>query len=326
MFVGIFKSNFQILIPVLFIIGIVIWLYSFINPVLPPLPKQTELFYILLYKYIILLPPIVISLIGFTLLFVQSLVLNNLIINFSLTEKNTYLPALVYFVLMSIFPSFCTVNQVLIVNLVVILCLNILFNFYLKEEEYAQIFNIAFVFSLLTLLYYPSVFYIVFLWIIFIIYRLFKWREWLISVIGFLLPFLFVSFYFFWKDNFHEMNMFLNVFKPDIIDINYKSIKIIIILFMQLLIFYTGIKYRLLTKDKIVMQRKLAGIFIALYILNFLPFFFIPNTSLIQICTTFLAASVFVSNVFIKLKKGWISELIFFTLIAVIIISRIYNF
>ncbi len=326
MFVNIFKSNFQILIFILFIFGALIWIYSFFYPAELPIPKESELLYFPLYYFFLKLPSYVLTLLAFTLLFIQSLVLNNLIINFSLTEKNTFLPGLIYFVLMSIFPSFCTLNQVLIINLIVILCLNTLFNLYLKEETYAPVFNISFVFSSLSLLYLPASIYLIFLWFVFIIYRLFKWREWVISIIGFLLPYLFVWFYFFWNDKLDDLNMYFNIFKVNIININFRSIKFITMFFVQLLILYSGFKYRIFTKDKIVMQRKLASIFITLFIISIMPIFFISDTPLYHISTTFLPASVFLSYLLLRIKKNWISELIFFTLLGLIIVSRIYKF
>ena len=144
MFVKLFKSNHQILLSFLFVIGAVIWLYSFFNPVNLPLPRETELFYKYIYNILININPVFSVLLAFALLFIQSIVFNNLVINHSLNDKNSFLPSLVYFVLMSLLPQFCTFNPILISNLVILLCFNTILKIYLKEDSFEAVFNISF--------------------------------------------------------------------------------------------------------------------------------------------------------------------------------------
>jgi len=326
MFIKLFKSNHQILLSFLFVIGAIIWIYSFVNPVKPPVPKDTELLYKFLFHIIINLNPIISVLVAFGLLFIQSIVLNNLVINHSLNDKNTFLPSLIYFVLMSILPQYCTFNPVLISNLVILLCLNTILKIYLKEEPYTAIFNISFFIAVLSLFYNPAVFFILFVWLSFFIYRLFKWREWFISIIGFVVPYIFIAFYFFWIGDLVFMRKFLYIFNSFSIILNFKNPHIITLIVVEIFILFSTFKYLNYTKDKIVMLRKFAGIAIALYFISVLPLYSAKENWLNHLLSTFLPASIFISYLFIKIKKNWISEIVFFLFILIIIINRITTF
>ena len=324
MFIKLFKSNHQILLSVLFVIGAIIWIPSLVNPVLPPVPRETEIFYKVLFNIVIKFHPSISVLLAFGLLFIQSVVLNNLVINHSLNDKNTFLPSLIYFVLMSILPQYCTLNPILISNLVMLLCLNTILKTYLKEDSYAAVFNISFFIAILSFLYEPAIIYILFVWFSFFIYRVFKWREWFISIIGLAIPFIFVGFYYFWNNNLAFMNNYLFLFSHFKFALNIKNPQIISLFILEVFILFTALKYYNYTKDKIVMLRKFAGIVTALYIVSILSLYSSKENWLIHLTSTFLPASIFICYLFNKMKKAWISEIIFLLFIALFIINRLF--
>jgi len=326
MFIKLFKSNHQVLLSVLFIMGAIIWIPSLVNPLQPQAPRETEIFYKLIYNIVIQFHPSISVLLAFGLLFLQSVVLNNLVINHSLNDKNTFLPSLIYFVLMSILPQFCTLNPILISNLVILLCLDTILKIYLKEESFAAVFNISFFIAVLSFFYQPASFYILFVWLSFFIYRIFKWREWFISIIAFLLPFALMAFYFFWHDNLVFMNNFLSIFHYFRVAPDYKNPQIIILILLQAFILFAALKYQNYTQDKIVMLRKFSGIVISLYAVSILSLYAAKGNWLIHLVSTFLPASIFISYFFNKIKKTWIPEIIFLIFIAIIFINRLFTF
>jgi len=324
MFVKLFKSNHQILLSFLFVIGALIWLFSLFNPTYPPLPRDTELFYRYIYNFLIKINPEFSVLLAFILLFVQSVIFNNLVINHSLNEKNTFLPSLIYFILMSLLPQYCTFNPILISNIVILLCFNTILKIYLKEDSLEAVFNISIFISLLSLFYAPAAFYLLFVWLSFFVYRIFKWREWFISIIAFAVPYIFVTFCFFWVDNLAFMNKYLSLFNNFSFAVDYHEPRIITLIILEFFLLIAAFKYQNFTKDKIVMLRKFAGVTLAFYFVGFLSLYSSHQNWINHLMCTFLPASVFVSYWFQKIKKEWIAELIFFLFIVAIIINRYF--
>jgi len=323
MFINLFKSNHQILLSILFVIGAAIWLYSFVNPMPPPIPHETEVLYQRLYGLLIQVHPSIIVALAFSLLFIQSIVLNNLVINNNLLEKNTFLPALVYFVLMSALQPYCTFTPIHLTNLIWLLCINRVLKIYLKEDPYESIFIISMLISISALIYTQALFFLAFLWLCFFVYRIFKWREWIISLLGFAIPFLFFAFYLFWNDNLNFIAKFLNIFYFIPFHLNYKSIEFISSVIFVLFSLFTVVKYQMYYKEKIVMLRKFSGVLVSFYAIGLLSVYSLMQNELNHLMCIFIPVSIFASHLFLKLKRNWIAEILFFVLLIIIIVNRV---
>jgi len=323
MFVKLFKSNHQVLIPILLIIGSLLWIYTFINPRLPVSPKDVEIAYKWIYSYIVEIHPVFSAILAFGLLLLQSIILNNLVINNNLNDKNTFLPALCYFVLMSVFPENCTLNNTLIINLALLVFINTFLKIYLREDAFAPIFNISFFIAVLSLFYNSAILLLVIVWSVFIIYRNNAWREWIISIIGFVLPYLFIFFYYFWVGKTGFVKEFYNGFSFNTLHPDFYSVKTLSALIIQVIIFYALIKYYSNYKDKIVMLRKYAAIIIVIFFIDLLMVYFSDSNRVVFIQMTYIPAAIFISQLFLRIKKSWVSELIFFILIGLLVINRV---
>lgn len=168
--------------------------------------------------------PFISTAISFLILLFQALLLNQIFEYHRITERNQLLVAAVYLTLMSSASILVRPNQMLVLNLLLIVLINTLFKLFEKPEAYSQAFDAGFVAGIASLIYSPMVYLLIFIWGTFIIYQIFTWREWLISVIGMLMPFVMVVTWFFVKGQLNEvaMDFFLQFaiipeigFKPD---------------------------------------------------------------------------------------------------------------
>ena len=144
--------------------------------------------------------PIITIILSFKLLIFQALLFNQLHDNHRLAERNQMLVAAFYVILMSSSPILIKPNIMLIVNLLMIILMNIMFNILGENEPYRQVFDVSFLVGIASLLYFPAVFFIIFIWLCFVVYQIFTWREWVISILAFLIPYLFLGTYYFWTD------------------------------------------------------------------------------------------------------------------------------
>ena len=127
----------------------------------------------------------------------QALLINSYINNYKITDKSTYLPALVYVVLSSVFFEFSQASPVLFANTFLVIALGRLISIYNKPQCYQQVFDIGLLISVATLFFLPAIFFLVILFPSLMILRTFKWREWIITLIGFATPYFLTATYFF---------------------------------------------------------------------------------------------------------------------------------
>ncbi|MCH8331229.1 MAG: hypothetical protein IH946_07590, partial [Bacteroidetes bacterium] len=174
-------------------------LYILFNPVIP-FEKHLSPYNQLLFNLISVVPGdgrIVYFLLTITLILMQALLINSYINNYKITDKSTYLPALVYVVLSSVFFEFSQASPVLFANTFLVIALGRLISIYNKPQCYQQVFDIGLLISVATLFFLPAIFFLVILFPSLMILRTFKWREWIITLIGFATPYFLTATYFF---------------------------------------------------------------------------------------------------------------------------------
>ena len=112
MLIGFIKHNRALSIIILPIALIVLWLYGFLNPVVPLTEHSSPLYRLLISgieRY-----PFLITFISFLLIFCEALLINFIIEKNEIINTTTYLPALAYIVLMSLQPEMFSLHPIII--------------------------------------------------------------------------------------------------------------------------------------------------------------------------------------------------------------------
>lgn len=198
MFIRIFRSKYFLQYLLFFILAFALWIDVLINPAKINLALQNT-GTAWLDKFFSGFPLITVIL-SIGLLIFQALVFNQIHDNHRLAERNQMLVAAFYILLMSSTPILVRPNIMIIVNFLMIILLNTMLNILGKHEPYRQVFDAAFLVGIASLLYFPAVVFIVFIWLCFVVFQIFTWREWVISIFAFFIPYLFVGTYYFWTD------------------------------------------------------------------------------------------------------------------------------
>ena len=322
MIAGLFKSNYNFLIAVLFAIGILLWIGAFVNPIQIKYVNEITPFYIILINWVS--NRFVQVLIAFLLVLFQSVFLNTMVSNNSIIQQKTFLPALIYLLLMSSFPGFQSLNPVIIANLFFIFILYNLIKVYDQPEDYERIFRIGFLTAVSSMFYFPAIYFLIVIWYGFLILRLFDWRGWIISLLGFITPYLFLMVYYFWFDKFNlRSNEYLDYFRHfSKLILSFPAYSKLflclytILILLSLFIFYNS------TGDKIIKVRNIRVIIIWLFVLTVLSIFLAGNNLFFHLEIFFIPASIFIANFLFLLKRKYISEIILTLLIAAIIICK----
>ncbi|HIA10517.1 MAG TPA: hypothetical protein EYN41_04540 [Flavobacteriales bacterium] len=131
------------------------------------------------------------------LIIVQAIMINNIIIENQLISSRTYVPSLIYIVLMSSMPEFLKFSPGLIGNFLFILMLNRLFKTYREEHSNSKIFDAGLYLGLASTVHFSFILMLVFGWLSLAILRSFSWRESLVLAVGALVPYSFIFTYYY---------------------------------------------------------------------------------------------------------------------------------
>lgn len=201
MIIHFYKKQFSTQFILFIFVALLLWSDAFIFPIpRPAFSFQTPL-YALLETWFQQLHLSVQAIIAFFILMFQAFILNESLIRHKIITRNTFLPAILYVVLMSYSPQVQTLHPLLFSNMFLILSLDLILGLYLKPDPYRAIFNASFFIALASLFYVPSLIFLFLFWISLVVYRISAIREWIISISGLVAPYLFVLFYYFWTDS-----------------------------------------------------------------------------------------------------------------------------
>lgn len=264
------------------------------------------------------------TLIAFLFIVSEAFLLNYIVNKYEILTKPSFLPALFYIVFMSIDNAMLTLHPLIIANIFIILAIYKLVSSYQKDSALSNAFDAAFLFSLSILFYFPSIVFIPLLGISFILFRPFNWREWIISLLGIVLPYAFVFSYSFLNDssdNWWSVKMFFPTLPEQPKSIIPNSFYFI--LGLSLLIVLFSFK-KLFSGFGEASQKNKKGLLLLLWFSAFalLSLFIAPRISIQSFSAMAIPASVFCANYFLKIKKEWWGELLFLLLLTSIFINH----
>ncbi|MFT6851310.1 MAG: hypothetical protein ACJATA_002131, partial [Sphingobacteriales bacterium] len=134
------------------------------------------------------------------LLLLQALFFNKITNEYNFYPRTTYIPGLVYGLVLSLFPQYLFLSPFLILNFFVLLVLQKIFSLYKSNTPIQALFDIGFLIGIASLFYFPIVWMLLVTIIAIGYLRPPAWREWISLILGFLLAFVFCWFIYFWID------------------------------------------------------------------------------------------------------------------------------
>ena len=170
----------------------------------------------------------VLTSISFVLTIITSFLLNQFAINNGFSAKVSTLIALLYMLLTSAMVGETHNNPVIWINFILVFVLGNLMHLPYVGNTIPVVFNASFLLGVASIFYSPLVFLILFIWMAIIIHRLISLRNIIVSLVGVILPYVFLLTWFFYKDIlleesyvlFDSLNIELApIFITDVVDI-----------------------------------------------------------------------------------------------------------
>lgn len=327
MIVRTFKKSYLQQYIFLVLIAIVLWGGAFISPPVPGSAGNRFLNpgWSLLAGWLGDNPYLLVFL-AFLLMLAAAMLFNVTLEKSGLAGTNSLVPALVFVLIMSIFPSLQTLHQAMIPGFLSIVVLLYIFNIYIEEQAYPKVFNSGFFIALSSFFYFPSIVFLLFVWFTFVIYRLNHWREYVIILFGFLTPYVLLWTLFFWNDElrfaFEAYGAYftpksLISYTPGITLLNYFPLGIAVLLF-----FRGFLLQAVAMQENVISVRKYFWVVILFFIISMASFLFSGNLAQYHVIFIQVSFALVIQGLMFNLNRYFFTELMVWLMFVLIVVNN----
>lgn len=148
------------------------------------------------------------TLVALALTLTESFLFSSTLYNYKMVTQGTLLPSLLYIIAMSLSPALLTLNPTVLMNFALILAVDRLMVIGESSLSVNNVFGSAFYIAIASMFYMPAIFLIVPFLIVFSLYKMYRWRHWIVLALGFLAPYLLLLTYAYLADQL-DLTIFL---------------------------------------------------------------------------------------------------------------------
>jgi len=265
--------------------------------------------------------PVVNVLITLILTLLQAFFLNKIINNFNFLGKPSFLTALMYMTLVSLFAPFLVFSPPLICNFITIWMLGKLLNIYKQADVKGLMFDLGMIVAFGSLIYFPFMVMMLLLWISLIIFRPFNWREWVTPLLGFSTIYFLLGVIYYWNDRLVE---FYQIFKPlsyafpTELSVNVYDYIVVIPVLISLLFFLFILKDQFF--KSVVHLRKSFQLLFFMVVLTVGSFYLNDHITINHFLLCAPPIAIYMAFYFTYAKSKWVYEVLY----AVILLTILY--
>ena len=200
MLIKFFKNSFIVQYFALVLISVGIWIPGFLKlQIMAAEPSLTTPLYNIIHPLLLILQPYN-PIIAYIIVLISALTLNNILVYHEVTPKNNLMPAFIFLLLMG--------SGLVSLNLFPLILTIPFFTWFLhpiyrvndEPENNLAVFNASMILSVISMIYFPAVILFFLLWMILLVFGTFSGRNIIITFIGFFLPYVYLTLYYFWVD------------------------------------------------------------------------------------------------------------------------------
>lgn len=257
-----------------------------------------------------------------TLLLITSFMINRLNTKFIFIPERTYMPAILYLIIISGFLPLATLSPLLPVAIIFLLAVERVLDSYRSDSLSYNFFDAGLLIGIASLIDIRAIFLIIFVWLALLSIRPFYWREWIFTFLGVAVPFLMTISIYFISDK-SIIGLWLNI--KTII-----SAKFLIKTHPYILVFgiTTGIIIliasqhilRVLSSMKIFARRAF-NLMLFLFLFVVILFILLPSSSFDLIIIAAIPVSLLFSHYFMTARKTKVLEIVFLVFVASMFVS-----
>lgn len=183
---------------------------------------------------------------------------NKIAVSADIIPRQSFISASIVVALMLLSPPAIWYTGSLTVLLLLVFALSNIMRMFGKQYPYLHVLNASMAIAVASMILPHALFFVIFIWFAFFTFSVNSWREWVISIIGIVLPYVYMIFAYFWNDN---LDFLLNVYSAFFLElgIRYQVPEILQLLSVALMVFLfviSAIHFTSEASDKIISIRK----------------------------------------------------------------------
>ena len=321
--VFLFRDRSDINLIFLVLLSLALHFHVWMHPPLVIANASDGLIAYLLLNFVKPLPSIVLIVLFQLIILSQAIRLNILLSKFKMFQQISYLPAFTYIILTGLFPYWDVISSSLVANSLVIWILVKLLRLYDQNQPKTLEFNIGLIVGISILLYEPIAILIPVVLFALIIIRPFKISEWLVLIMGILLPFYFIFTYVFLSGNLSDFRHFLPKldWKNPLVQPELNVILALLVMGVQLI---AGIFYWQQEQVRFIIQvRKYWGVLLLVLILTLFQPIIFSVQALYASAIVIAPLACFISFGYASPKRLLLPNLLFWAAMAVIVYNHL---
>ena len=247
---------------------------------------------------------------------------------YSLIRARTKLPATIFILVIGGFTDLHILHPVYFAAVFLMFAIHSFFSIFNNPNTLPGIFNAGFFLGIGTLFYF-NLFIVVpaFLIGVIILCRELHWREFVILLIGFVVPIIFALGIAFYTDRLLEL---LYTFQQNVITpVNHFKSNPALQGFLAVLLIITilaSIKILQQYDSRKVSTRKYYTILLIIFVFTLIDFAFIPATSQEMLVISFIPVTFLISNFFVSLQNRFWSEFLFILFVLFVIFMQFSDY
>jgi hypothetical protein len=310
------KSIINIFFLVLLSVGV--HLHFFVSTPVVVTNTNDGIFSVLLRHYAVPLSSTFLFMLYQLLLLVQAIRLNMVLTDLRMFQASNYTTAMAYVLLSGMVTQWCSITPALMANFLLIWLFIKLSRLYNHPSPKTLLFNTGLIVGLSIICYHPTAILILVVLFALAVVRPFKLAEWVILLMGVLLPYYFLAAWLYLTDGFSAFGQYL----PHLhwtVPLKQWSVPLIASLAVLCLVLLAGLYYWQISSNRMVIQiRKNWGVMmVMLLILLPIPFVFL-YAGLESAFMSLVPLGAFAGNAFSYPRRLVLPNLLFWLAAAVI--------
>ncbi len=202
--------------------------------------------------------PIISKIVNILLIVLITIQLNNIGLKSEIIPRQSYITSSLLVAMMLFSPADAYFSKTLFIMLLLVFAYTNTMSIFGKQYPYAQVLNASMAIAISSMILPHTILFVFFIWLAFFTYSVNSWREWLISIIGLIIPYIYLVFTLFWNDNLlYFRDIYLNFINNPDFTIAIPSIYQLITIGLIVVVYFTGmLPFISNASDKVISVRK----------------------------------------------------------------------
>ncbi len=242
-------------------------------------------------------------------------------------EERTFLPAVIYILLVSFFNEYQTLNPVLPASIFLIAAIRKIMNTYRIQGIAYDIFDAGFLISAGSLFYANFIVFGILLIAGILLLRSAGIRELLLGLIGMVTPWSLITAYYYvsGKEPFEALALLSTNLQADMPDHGLKMYEMAAIVFMTFLVLISILHLLSIINTRKIRSRKTFFLLLSALVISVVMFIVSPSASYEMVWLAGIPESYFLAHFFLFLRRKIVSEILFTIFFLTVVLMNILN-